>query len=293
MADSNLLTVFRTVVDEGSFTRAAEKLFRTQPAISQAIQRLEEELGERLLDRSGRTLALTDVGQVVYDCSRRQENLHREMGNKLAELRNKAVGRLVIGANESMTLYLLPHLSSFRRRFPKVRVVVQRSRSTGIPDALLAGDDDFGVVSWEIDDARFASRTFDEDHLSFVVPPTHRLAGRKKVSIQDLGMETFVAHNVPSPYRDQVIRAFHDKGVPLNMDVEMPTVESVRRMVQMGEGVAFLPRMCVEQDVRAGVLVEVPVEELKVHRRIQLVWVDKRPLSHAAKAFLEVVGERG
>lgn len=283
------LNIFLTVVKERSFTRAAEKLYRTQPAISLAIQRLEGELGERLLDRSGRDLALTEAGKLVYDCARRQENLQRELSNQLAELRNKAIGRLVIGANESMTFYLLPHLSQFRQEYPKIKLVVQRSRSTELPDHLAAGDVDFGIISYRPDDERFDSVPIYTDHLSFVVPPNHRLAGRTNVSIKDLGMESFVGHNVPSPYRDNVIREFQRHKVTLNVDLEMPTVESIRLMVQAGHGLAFLPRLCVEQDLRQGLLREIKVKEFLLERTIYLVRVSKRPLGHAAKAFLDIV----
>ena len=283
------LNILLTVVKERSFTRAAEKLYRTQPAISLAIQRLENELGERLLDRSGRDLTLTEAGKLVYDCARRQENLQRELSNQLSELRNKAIGRLVIGANESMTFYLLPHLSQFRQAYPKIKLVVQRSRSTELPDHLSAGDVDFGIVSYRPDDERFDSIPIYTDHLSFIVPPNHRLAGRKTVSIKDLGMESFVGHNVPSPYRDVVVREFQRHKVTLNVDLEMPTVESIRLMVQAGQGLAFLPRLCVEQDLRQGLLSEVKVKELVFERTIYLVRVSKRPLGHAAQAFLEMV----
>ena len=127
------------------------------------------------------------------------------------------------------------------------------------------------------------------DHLAFVVSPQHRFAKRESVSIRELGMETFIAHNVLSPYRETVLREFQRHKVPLNMDVEMPTVETIRKLVQRNEGVAFLPRMCVEQELEQGTLCEVKVEELVVERKIRLVYPARRALSHAAKAFLEVV----
>ena len=289
--DVTPLQVFLTVVEEGSFTRAAEKLQRTQPAVSVAVQRLEAEVGEKLIDRSGRELALTDAGSIVLDAARRQQNLQRELFNRLAELRHKAVGRLALGANESMILYLLPHLIRFRERFPQVQVVVQRTRSSQIPDHLLAGDVDFGVASFLPGDERFGSRVLYRDHLAFVVGPQHRLAKKKIIAIQELGKETFVAHNVASPYREVVLREFHRHKVALDMAVEMPTVESIRRMVAGGMGVAFLPRVTVEQDLAMGLLKEVQVPEVKAERPIHLLWVEKRPLSHAAKAFLEMVAE--
>jgi DNA-binding transcriptional LysR family regulator len=102
-------------------------------------------------------------------------------------------------------------------------------------------------------------------------------------------METFIAHNVISPYRETVIREFQRHKVPLNMDVEMPTVETIRRLVQDNEGVAFLPRMCVEQELKQELLREIRVNELNVERKIRLVYPARRALSHAAKAFLDVV----
>lgn len=284
-----LLNVFLVVIEEKSFTRAAEKLGRTQPAITQAIQRLEIELGEILIDRSGRELALTDAGRVVFEAARRQENLQRELITQLGELRNKAVGRLIIGANESMILYLLPHLIRYRHAYPKVKLVVQRSRSSEVPDLLLAGDVDFGVVSYITGDERFHSQVLYVDHLSFVVAPDHRLAKKKMLTIRDLEAETFVAHNVASPYRDAVMKAFQQQRTHLNMDIEMPTVESIRRMVQSGLGVAFLPRVCVDQDLGTGILKEIPVKELQLERKIYLLSVDKRPLSYAARAFQELM----
>lgn len=283
------LKVFLTVATERSFSRAGEKLLRTQPAISLAVQRLEAELSEKLLDRTGRELVLTDAGKIVLEFCRRFENLEREMDNALAELRDMAAGRLSIGANESTCLYLLKHIESYRRLYPKVKVQVRRTLSSKIPAQLIDGDLELGVVSYDPEDDRLESRIIYIDHLSFVLSPQHRFAGRKSISLKELGMETFIAHNVLSPYREVVIKAFQRAKVQLNMDVEMPTVETIRKMVQKNEGVAFLPKMCVEQELEQGLLSEVEVEELRVDRKIRLVYPARRVLSHAAKAFLEVV----
>jgi len=148
---------------------------------------------------------------------------------------------------------------------------------------------ELGVISYDPDDERLISEVIFTDHLCFVVSPEHRLAAHPTVSISELGMETFIAHNVLSPYREVVLREFQRHKVPLNMDVEMPTVETIRRMVQRNEGVAFLPKMCVEQEIRQKTLMEVKVEEMHVERKIRLVYPGRRALSHAAKAFLEVI----
>lgn len=283
------LKVFQAVATEKSFSRAAEKMLRTQPAISLAVQRLENDLGEKLIDRSSTPPMLTDAGSIVLEYARRFENLAAEMQNSLAELRDNSAGRLVVGANESTSLYLLQHIEQYRRLYPKVKVQVRRSLSSKVPTQLLDGDLELGVISYDPDDERLISKVIFTDHLAFVVSPIHRFAKMDTVPITELGMETFIAHNVLSPYREVVLREFQRHRVPLNMDVEMPTVETIRKLVQRNEGVAFLPRMCVEQEIDQNLLHEIKVPELSVERKIHLVYPAKRALSHAAKAFLEVV----
>jgi DNA-binding transcriptional LysR family regulator len=283
------LKVFLTVASERSFSRAAEKLLRTQPAISLAIQKLESDLQEKLIDRSGKDLILTDAGRIVLEYARRFENIEGELANSLTELRDNSAGRLIVGANESSALYLLNHLQQYRRTYPKVKVQIRRSLSSKIPSQLIDGDLELGVISYDPEDDRLVPLVIFTDHLSFVVSPKHRFANRDELSITELGMETFIAHNVLSPYRAVVLREFQKHKVALNMDVEMPTVETIRKLVQRNEGVAFLPRMCVEQEIMQGSLKEIKVTEMSVERKIRLVYPAKRALSHAAKAFLELV----
>ena len=283
------LKVFLTVATERSFSRAGEKLLRTQPAISIAIQRLESDLKEKLIDRSGRELLLTDAGRVVLEYARRFLNLESDLENALRELKDNYAGRLCIGANESTTLYLIHNIEKYRRLFPKVKVQVRRSESSKIPSQLLDGELELGVISYDPGDDHLFSEIIYTDRLTLIVSPQHRFASRSELSLTELGMETFIAHNVLSPYRDAVLREFQRHRVPLNMDVEMPTVETICRLVQDNEGVAFLPRMCVEQEIKQGLLHEIRVKELNLERKIRLVYPARRALSHAAKAFLEVV----
>jgi DNA-binding transcriptional LysR family regulator len=284
------LDVFLTVVEERSFSRAAQKLYRTQPAVSLALQRLEQEVGEKLIDRGPKDFTLTDAGRTLVEYARRFVNLQQEMQNALAELRDKSAGRLTIGANESATLYLLRHIERYRQLYPGVKVTIRRSRSSLIPNELLDGNLEMGVISYNPGDERIETRKIYSDSLAFVVSPRHRLARRRSVPISELGGETFVAHNVVSPYRELVIRVFREHQVPLQIDVEMPTIETIRKLVQENLGVAFLPRMCVEQEIEQKLLHEVHVKEMHLNRNIFLVYPARRALSHAARAFLELVG---
>jgi DNA-binding transcriptional LysR family regulator len=285
------LRVFMTVANERSFSRAAEKLGRTQPAVSLSLQRLELELGEKLLDRGAKDVMLTDAGAKVLEYARRFQNLEGELQNSIAELRDHSAGRLVIGANESTTLYLLRHIEHYRRLYPKVKVQIRRSFSSRVPDEIMDGNLELGVISYEPHDERILSNVIYSDSLVFVVSPQHVMATREVVPISELGNETFIAHNVLSPYREIVIRAFHERGIPLKMDMEMPTVETIRWMVERNAGVAFLPCMCVEQEIAEGRLVTVRVPEVEVERKIYLVRPSRRAVSYAADAFLRLVVE--
>jgi DNA-binding transcriptional LysR family regulator len=221
--------------------------------------------------------------------ARRFQSLEADLENALRELKDNYAGRLAIGANESTTLYLIQHIEQYRRLFPKVKVQVRRSESSKIPSQLLDGELELGVISYDPGDDHLQSQVIYTDRLTLIVSPKHRFANRTEISIAELDMETFIAHNVLSPYREAVLREFQRQKVPLIMDVEMPTVETIRRLVQDNEGVAFLPRMCVDQEIRQDTLREIRVKELNVERKIRLVYPARRALSHAAKAFLEVV----
>ena len=283
--------MFRTVAEEGSFSRAAQKLMRTQPAISLALKRLEADLGAQLIDRSSRSLVLTDAGGLVLDYTKRFEGLDRQLRRALTELHGLNAGKLTIGANESTALYLLKHLEAFRRRHSRVNVELRRSLSSRIPDAVREGAIELGAISYDPKDPRLTVFEFYNDRLTFVVSPQHRLSRQRKVGIRELSAETFIAHNVVSPYRARVIEAFRTHQAPLNMAVEMPTIETIRRLVQRNLGVAFLPKMCVEQEIKNGSLKEVAVRELAMERKIRLVYSARRKLSQAAGAFLKLVGE--
>ncbi len=282
------LEVFLAVAREGGFSRAAEKLFRTQSAVSQAIRKLESEIGEPLFDRSTRDGIMTDAGRVLQEYAERLLNLRENAREALTELRELQKGRLVVGANEFTALYLLRVLAEFRRLHPAIRVVVQRSLGSHIPDDVRRHNYEFGVLTYDPQDPELASVVVYSDELIFVVPPQHPLARESQVSIRQLGAESFVAHIVPSPYREKVIQAFEKHKTPLHMGVELPTLQAIKRFVAMGNGVAFLPEISVEDEIARGELVRIPVQELRVHRKLRLIYRKSAALSHAGRAFLKI-----
>ena len=126
------------------------------------------------------------------------------------------------------------------------------------------------------------------DELIFVVPPTHPLAGERQVSIRQLGAESFVAHIVSSPYREKVIQTFQRHKTPLHMDIELPTLQAIKRFVAMGNGVALVPAISVENELARGELVRIPVRELRLHRKLRLSIARQPACRTPARAFLKV-----
>jgi DNA-binding transcriptional LysR family regulator len=286
--DLGQLEVFLAVAREGRFSRAAEKLYRTQSAVSQSIRKLEDELAEPLFDRSSREGVLTDAGRVLQEYAERLLNLRGDAHEALVELRELQKGKLAIAANEFTALYLLPVLAEFRRLHPMIRITVRRSLGSHIPDDVIRHSAELGVLTYDPQDPQLCSTVVYLDELIFVVPPSHPLATAKQASIRQLGAESFVAHNVASPYREKVIQAFKQHKTPLHMDIELPTLQAIKRFVAMGNGVALLPEISVESELARGELIRIPVRELRLHRQLRLIYRKSASLSHAGRAFLKV-----
>lgn len=282
------LETFLTVARERSFSRAAQKLYRTQPAVSQTIRRLEEELGEPLFDRSSRDGALTEAGLVLRDYAEKLLNTRAEAVSAIESLRHMQRGKLSVAANEMTCIYLLELLNEFRRLHPMVHVCVQRTLARRVPAEVLNRNAEMGVVTYKPQDPELKSTTVYRDELAFVVPPHHPLAHTKQATIRQLGAEMFVAHNVPSPYREKVLETFSRRNVPLNMDVELPSIEAIKKFVTAGNGVALLPLIVVHEEIKRGDLVHVPVPELRFERKLRIVYRKNVALSHSARAFLTI-----
>ena len=181
--DFSQLEIFLSIAEEKSFSRAAEKMLRTQPAISIAMKRLEEELGETLFDRSSKNGSLTEAGRILLSYAQRMINLRNESINAVSELRGMFRGRLTIGANESTSLYLLPPLlMEYRKRFPNIKIEVFRAVSEKIPLEVSERNLDFGFLSYDPMHPNLQSLEIHKDELALVVPPNHRLAKHKQLA---------------------------------------------------------------------------------------------------------------
>jgi len=286
------LQVFQTVAREHSFSRAAEKLYRTQPAVSISIRKLEEWVGQPLFVRGSGARMLTDAGVLLLEYADRMLNLREEIRKGMNDLRGLERGQLALGVNESSIHALLPALDRYRRLHPGIHIKVHRVFSRDVPREVLNHHLDIGVISYLPEERDLAAVEFHRDSLVLVVWPGHRLAKRKDVDIKDLGEETFVAHIVESPYRQRVIQMFARHRVPLQMDIEMPTLESIKMLMEMKKGVAIVPRMCVESEVARGGLRALRIRQMRVVRRLYLVYRRDRPLTAAAQELIEIIRKK-
>jgi DNA-binding transcriptional LysR family regulator len=287
--DLSQLETFLAVAEERSFSRAAVRLRRTQPAVSQVIRKLEESLGEILFDRAARDGSLTAAGQLLRDYAMRLMALRREATAALGELKSLERGSLHLAANEYTCIYLLSAIDAFRREYPNISVTVQRMLASRIPDELVLRSFEFGVISFRPEPEQFRTIAVYADTLALITSPGHPLARAGRISIADLAKETFIAHNVASPLRRRVIETFQRYRTPLNMAIELPTIEAIKRFVAMGNGVALVPSLTVSREIETGELVAVSVAELELKRILRLVHRRHGTPSYAARAFLQTI----
>ena len=289
--DLNALKIFLAVAQERSFSRAAAKVHRTQPAVSQAVRRLEMELGEALFDRSSKSGTLTEAGRMLQNYGHRLIRLAEETESAVRELRDLKRGRVLIGANEAAVHTLLPLVARFRQRFPDIVIDVRRVPARQIAVEVQQGSLDFGALTFHPPEEGLLEVPVGSDELVLLVPPSHAFASRRQVSMDDVASEPVVAHNDPSPARERVLRLFEQRHIALRLVISLPSLDGIKRAVELKLGVALLPRRCAITEIATGRLVGVPVVGVSRRRQVNLV-CRRAHRSHAADAFLTVAQEK-
>jgi DNA-binding transcriptional LysR family regulator len=285
--DLAALRIFLAVAEERSFSRAAAKVHRTQPAVSQAVRRLEDDLGEQLFDRSSKSGTLTDAGRVLLNYGQRLVRLAEETESAMRELRDLRRGRVLIGANEGAVHTLLPLIARFRERVPDVAIDVRRVPARQIAVEVQQGSLDFGALTFRPSESGLLEVVVGTDELVLLVSPSHPLAKRKQVTMEDVAGEPVVAHNDPSPARERVLRLFEQRRITLNLVISLPSLDGIKRAVEMKLGVALLPARCAVAEISSGNIVAIPVSGISRKRQVTLVCRSAHR-SHAANAFLAV-----
>ena len=283
------LAAFLAVATDRSFSAAARRLNRTQPAISQAVRRIEDELGERLFDRSSRDGTLTEAGRLLHDYAQRLLTLAGEAQTAVQELQQMRRGRVIVGANEAAVHSLLPHIERFAAQHPQVAVEVRRVPSRQMAEAVLDRSLDFGVITFAPAARGVQTIPLGSDDIVLLTSPGHPLATKRRVTIEEVGRQVVIAHNDPSPTRDRVLRAYERRHTAINIQLSLPSLDGIKRAVEMGIGVALLPRRCALTEIARGHLVAIKVPELGAPRQVRLVFRRTGERSRASEAFLALL----
>jgi LysR family transcriptional regulator, low CO2-responsive transcriptional regulator len=286
--DFDQLETFLEVARHASFSRAAEKRFRTQPAISSQIRALEEEVGARLFDRSGGKVALTSAGKVFQQYAEQTLEARKGMMVTLAELERVPRGEIVVGANEGTCLHILPEVfAEFKKLYPNVAVQISRLERAKILESIVDNSVDFGVVSTPVTDKRLTVVNIHRDELVIIAPPGHPLSQKRQAGIADVAAFPLLLPKVGRT-RDTLENLFHEYRLKPRISMELDSSELLKRFVAANVGVGFIARSNVLEDVKAGVLAAVTLADASIRRDLALVFRKDKALSRAALAFIEV-----
>lgn len=289
--DFENLRTFLEVSRLRSFSRAAQKLLRTQPAISAQIRSLEQEVGARLFERDGGKVTFTAAGRLFEPfaeyCVERQKHILLA----IAEQGRSPRGELAISANEATHLYVLPQVfAQFRRQYPRVVLSVVRAERLRTLESIANREVDFGVVSLPVRDSRLRVEPIHRDELVLVTPAGHPLAGRSTVKLQEAAKYPLLlpAHG---RRREQLDELFRGSGVAPRVAMEVESSEMLKRYIGAGLGLGFLPRTNVAREGESGTLHALGLEGVRLARDLALVFRKDRELSRAAQEFLEIATE--
>jgi len=287
--DYDQLASFLEVAKLQSFSRAAEKLYRTQPAISAQIRLMEQECGEKLFDRSGKKVLMTPAGEILYRYAQKLIDLQKEALQAIAELNQTPRGKLYIGANEATCLYVLPKtFAKFKQLYPLVQISIYRNFSHKILQKVQEGAVDMGIVTLPLTANNLDVIPVYRDEVQVVVPKNHPLAKNRSVTVEEMSHYPLV---IPKTGRTRVMldRLLRDYRSHLQISMELASVETIKKFVGAGLGISIISRTYAQPEVAAGVLKLIPLEGQKLYRDLGLIYRRDRYLSLPAKVFIEVV----
>jgi DNA-binding transcriptional LysR family regulator len=286
--DFDQIETFLEVARLSSFSRAAEKRFRTQPAISAQIRALEEEVGARLLDRSGGKVSITAAGKAFQRYAEEAIQARRNILTVLAEMERIPRGEIVVGANEGTCLHILPEVfGEFKKQYPNVNVTISRAEHSGTIESIIDNSVDFGVVSLPVNDSRLTVVPIHKDELIIIVPPNHPLAKQKQATVAQSAEYPLLIPKVGRT-REAIENLFAERRLKPTISMELDSSELLKRFVAAGVGIGFIARSNVQEDVRANVLCAVALSDAHIRRDHALVFRKDKALSRAALAFIDI-----
>jgi DNA-binding transcriptional LysR family regulator len=286
--DFDQLETFLEVARLSSFSRAAEKRFRTQPAISAQIRALEEEVGAKLLDRSGGKVALTQAGKIFQKYCEETVQSRRNVVTAIAEVERVPGGEIVVGANEGTCLHVLPEVfAHFKKQYPTVGVNVRRLESAGVLECVIDHSIDFGVVSLPVNDKRLTVVPIHRDEMVVICAPGHELAKCKSASVEDVSRFPLLVPKFGKT-RDAIEEMFASRNLIPGISMELDSSELLKRFASADVGVGFIARSNIQEEVKAKTLVALTIRDAKINRDLALVFRKDKALSRAALAFIDI-----
>lgn len=294
MADRRL-QVFHAVARHGSFTRAAETLFMTQPAVTFQVKQLEEQFNTRLLDRGHGKVSLTPAGEIVFAYAERILGLSDEMEVRINELTDELTGVLTIGASPTIAAYWLPQLlSTFKKKYPRVVPRVFVGNSESIQNRVAAHDIDVGLVERDTTDPDLECTLAYRDELMAVVPPNHPLSGAKSLSAEQLQPLPFVDRDPGAAIRGLAEEFFRSGGVPpesLERTAELGSLAVIKQLVREGMGFAIISQASLSRELRDGTLKAISLEP-RLYSSLNVLVPKDRFRARLHSTFAEYVVER-
>ncbi len=287
------LEAFLQVAHHRSFSRAAEALFLTQPSVTARIQSLERELGERLFERSGRSVSLTDAGIAFMPHAQRALTAVQEGADAIDSVRHGDVGNIRVGASSTIATYILPNiLKRFRKLRPHVHVNLSTGASEEVIEKLLAGLVHLAVCRLSQHPEVESLHLYNDD-LALVVEPSHPFATRGRVTLAEAGREPFLFFERTSAYHGLVYSMFLRAGVAPESVMELDSMETMKHMVEAGLGISILPVISVEQEVQRGALKRVEIRDMEqpAQREVGVHVLRNRSLAPPIRDFLRLLTE--
>jgi len=284
------LKVFCEVVETGSFSAAASQNFITQSAVSQQLRTLESKYRCKLLERGRAGAKATPAGEILYRASREILERYREIETQLQESGKVVAGSLRVAIVYSVGLHELPpYLKEYLREYPQVNVHVEYSRPNKIYEDVIAGRIDLGIVAYPAKHPQITVVPFREDRLVVVVPPNHPFSSFKRVAISRLNGESFVGYERDFSTRKATDQLFKDRSVTVQYVGEYDNIETIKRAVEIGQGIGIIPLASVQYELEQGVLKVVSLSDETVLRPLGIIYKKTRHLSPAAVKFIDVL----
>ncbi|MCA2978591.1 MAG: LysR family transcriptional regulator [Myxococcaceae bacterium] len=282
------LKMFMDVVETGSFSRAAQLNHVTQSAVSQQIRALETRYEQRLLSRSARQVTPTPAGERLFRGCKEILARFAEVEGEIREQAAEVSGTCNVSAIYSVGLHELSNVQrELLRSHPKVNLRLNYRRSDQVYDDVILGAADLGLVAYPQQRAGVDIIPFREDKLAVVLPPNHALAAKAKVAMSAVAGLPFIAFDREAPSRKGIDKLFRDKGLELNVTMELDNVETIKRAVELGLGVSVLPQPTVFQELTQGSVVVRPFAEGAFTRPIGILVRKGKYLSRASQAVLD------